>query len=80
MQISEKEKKELMLACAVVVLSIIAIASAALFGFSNIIFYVSAILAIALGFFMSYSLTKEGSGAQQSEPVQRAARKARARQ
>ena len=61
----EQEQQLVIVAVAVVVFTILAIISF-LAGLNSIIFYVFAILAIALGFYLSFTLSKERPTEQQA--------------
>lgn len=57
MQMDDPETKQLMLALGVVVLSVIGILAFA-FGASAIIFYGAVIVAIILGFYLTYNISR----------------------
>lgn len=56
-ELSRKEKMEITLAAAIVALSAISIGTVLITGWSTI-FYIVAIIAVALGFYINYILSK----------------------
>jgi 4-hydroxybenzoate polyprenyltransferase len=61
---TDKEKKLLLVSIGVIVLTVLAVITFIL-GVNIFIFYACAILAIALGFYLSFSLSKQQPSAQQ---------------
>jgi 4-hydroxybenzoate polyprenyltransferase len=59
MPVTEQEKRLMMVCVGVVFFTILAIIVFLLIPSQQILFYVSAILAIALGFYLAFSLSKE---------------------
>lgn len=55
----DQEKQLIMVAVGVVFFSIVAVA-AFILGAGSVIFYICAVIAIALGFYLSYTLSQEG--------------------
>ncbi|MDE1860322.1 MAG: hypothetical protein KGH72_01245 [Candidatus Micrarchaeota archaeon] len=76
MQAESTESRLFMLALAVVVASIVAILSFAL-GLPGIVFYGAAIIAIGLGFYMSYTLSREQRPAEEHAGKPAARKRAR---